>query len=211
MILAMGLYETLLLRDVLRPLLAQLGSRHRLPVAEVRSPVTLRTKLVVFFGSVTVFASGLVLLFVLSPSHALGVMIGSVALALALALGLVLLIVRDMVSPSARSRSAATRWRAASWRGPCRRRARPTRSAASPSPSRRCGARCATSCARPSRSTSTSSARCAAAPRCSSSATRSCTTRSRSCAARRTISSARRSSPRWAASSLASRTRSTTR
>ena len=99
MILAMGLYETLLLRDVLRPLLAQLGSRHRLPVAEVRSPVALRTKLVIFFGSVTVFASGLVLLFLLSPSHALGVMIGSVALALGLALGLVLLIVRDLVNP----------------------------------------------------------------------------------------------------------------
>jgi signal transduction histidine kinase len=99
MILAMGLYETLLLRDVLRPLLAQLGSRHRLPVAEVRSNITLRAKLVVFFGSVAVFASGLVLLFVLSPSHGLGVMIGSVALALALALGLVLLIVRDMVGP----------------------------------------------------------------------------------------------------------------
>jgi signal transduction histidine kinase len=99
MILAMGLYETLLLRDVLRPLLAQLGSRHHLPVSEVRSPVTLRTKLVIFFGSVTVFAAGLVLLFVLSPSHALGVMIGSVALALGLALGLVLLIVRDLVNP----------------------------------------------------------------------------------------------------------------
>ena len=99
MILAMGLYETLLLRDVLRPLLAQLGSRHRLPVAEVRSPVALRTKLVVFFGSVTIFTSGLVLLFVLSPTRSLGVMAGSSALALALALGLVLLIVRDMVNP----------------------------------------------------------------------------------------------------------------
>ena len=99
MILAMGLYETLLLRDVLRPLLAQLGSRHHLPVAEIRSPVALRTKLVIFFGSVTVFTSGLVLLFVLSPSRALGVMIGSVALALCLTLGLVLLIVRDMVTP----------------------------------------------------------------------------------------------------------------
>ena len=100
MIIAMGLYETLFLRDVLRPLLAQLGSRHRLPVSEVRSPVALRTKLVVFFSSVTVFASGLAMLFVLSPTRALGVMVGSVALALALALGLVLLIVRDMVTPS---------------------------------------------------------------------------------------------------------------
>jgi two-component system NtrC family sensor kinase len=98
-LLAMAQYETLLLRDVLRPLLAQLGARHRLPVDEVRAPITLRTKLVFFFSSVTVFTSGLVLLFALSPSHALWVMLASIGLALALALGLVLLIVRDMVSP----------------------------------------------------------------------------------------------------------------
>jgi signal transduction histidine kinase len=99
LLLAMALYETLMLRDVLRPLLAQLGARHRLPVDEVRAPITLRTKLVFFFSSVTVFTSGLVLLFALSPSHALWVMLASIGLALALALGLVLLIVRDMVSP----------------------------------------------------------------------------------------------------------------
>jgi signal transduction histidine kinase len=99
MLLAMAQYETLLLRDVLRPLLAQLGARHRLPVDEVRAPITLRTKLVFFFSSVTVFTSGLVLLFALSPSHALWIMLASIALALALALGLVMLIVRDMVSP----------------------------------------------------------------------------------------------------------------
>jgi len=40
-----------------------------------------------------------VLLFALSPSHALWVMLASIGLALALALGLVLLIVRDMVNP----------------------------------------------------------------------------------------------------------------
>jgi signal transduction histidine kinase len=99
MLLAMAQYETLLLRDVLRPLLAQLGARHRLPVDEVRAPITLRAKLVFFFSSVTVFTSGLVLLFALSPSHALWIMLASIVLALALALGLVLLIVRDMVSP----------------------------------------------------------------------------------------------------------------
>ena len=70
MLLAMALYETLLLRDVLRPLLGQLGARHRLPVAEIRAPITLRAKLVLFFSSVTIFTSGLVLLFALSPSHA---------------------------------------------------------------------------------------------------------------------------------------------
>ena len=46
----------------------QLGARHRLPVDEVRAPITLRTKLVFFFSSVTVFTSGLVLLFALSPT-----------------------------------------------------------------------------------------------------------------------------------------------
>jgi signal transduction histidine kinase len=98
-VLAMGLYETLLLRDVLRPLLGQLGARHRLPVAEVRSPVSLRTKLVLFFSGITVFTAGLVLLFTLSPTHELEKIVGSVVLAFALALGLVLLIVRDMVTP----------------------------------------------------------------------------------------------------------------
>jgi signal transduction histidine kinase len=97
--MAMGLYEALLLRDVLRPLLGQLGARHRLPVAEVRSAISLRAKLVVFFSSVTVFTAGLVLLFAFSPTRALGTILGSVALAFALALGLVLLIVRDMVTP----------------------------------------------------------------------------------------------------------------
>jgi signal transduction histidine kinase len=99
MLLAMALYLTLLLRDVLRPLLGQLGARHRLPVAEIRAPLTLRTKLVFFLGSVIVLASGLVLLFALSPVHAPSAMLGSIALAMALALGLVLLMVRDMVGP----------------------------------------------------------------------------------------------------------------
>ena len=58
MLLAMALYETLLLRDVLRPLLGQLGARHRLPVAEIRAPITLRAKLVLFFSSVTVLHLG---------------------------------------------------------------------------------------------------------------------------------------------------------
>jgi signal transduction histidine kinase len=99
MLLAMALYETLLLRDVLRPLLGQLGARHRLPVAEIRSPITLRAKLILFFLSVTIFTSGLVLLFALSPSHAPSKMVTSIVLALALALGLVFFIVRDMVAP----------------------------------------------------------------------------------------------------------------
>ncbi len=99
MLLAMALYETLFLRAVLRPLLGQLGARHRLPVAEIRAPITLRAKLILFFSSVTIFTSGLVLLFVLSPRHATSTMVASILLALALALGLVAFIVRDMVTP----------------------------------------------------------------------------------------------------------------
>ena len=52
-----------------------------------------------FFSSVTIFTSGLVLLFALSPSHPLSKMLTSIGLALALALGLVVFIVRDMVLP----------------------------------------------------------------------------------------------------------------
>ena len=99
MVLASGLYETLLLRDVLRPLLGQLGSRHRLPAVDVRSKLGLRRKLMLFFGGVVLFSSGLVLLFSLSPQHGPATMVGSTALALALALGLIVLIVRDLVTP----------------------------------------------------------------------------------------------------------------
>ncbi len=99
LLLAMWLYETLLLREVLRPLLGQLGARHRLPVAEIRAPVTLRTKLMTFFASVTVLSSGLAVLFAVSPSRAPSTLLGSIGLALALELGLVMLIVRDMVGP----------------------------------------------------------------------------------------------------------------
>jgi signal transduction histidine kinase len=98
-LLAMALYETLLLRDVLRPLLGQLGARHRLPVSDVRAAAGLRSKLVGFFISVTVITSGLVVLFALSPARTTATVGAAVALVLALSLGLVLLIVRDIVTP----------------------------------------------------------------------------------------------------------------
>jgi len=98
-LLAMGLYEILLLRDILRPLLGQLGGRHYLPVSEVRSSAGLRSKLVGFFLTVTVLTSGLVVLFALSPARQASTLVASVTLVLALAVGLVLLIVRDIVTP----------------------------------------------------------------------------------------------------------------
>ncbi len=97
--LATGLYQTLLLRDVLRPLLGQLGGRHRLPVVGVRSPLGLRAKLVGFFASITILTSGLVLLFAFSPTRDAGLTMGAVVVGAALALGLVVLLVRDLVAP----------------------------------------------------------------------------------------------------------------
>jgi len=98
-LLAMGLYEILLLRDVLRPLLGQLGARHHLPVAQVRSAAGLQGKLVGFFLTVTVLTSGLVVLFAMSPARQASTLGASVLLVLAVSLGLVLLIVRDIVTP----------------------------------------------------------------------------------------------------------------
>jgi len=98
-LLAMGLYEILLLRDVLRPLLGQLGARHHLPVGAVRATAGLRSKLVGFFLTVTVLTSGQVVLFALSPARQTPTLVASVTLALAVSTGLVLLIVRDIVTP----------------------------------------------------------------------------------------------------------------
>ena len=99
MLLAMALYETLLLRDVLRPLLAPAGrapptARRRGPRADHAADeagVLLLQRHRVHLGA------GAAVRAVAQPcalGHA-----GSIALALALALGLVLLIVRDMVNP----------------------------------------------------------------------------------------------------------------
>jgi signal transduction histidine kinase len=98
-VLAMGLYEMLLLRDVLRPLLGQLGARHRLSVAEIRAAAGLRIKLVGFVVTVTVVTSGLVVLFALAPARHTLTLVASLILVLGLSSGLVMLIVRDIVSP----------------------------------------------------------------------------------------------------------------
>ena len=98
-VLAMGLYEMLLLRDVLRPLLGQLGARHRLSVAEIRAAAGLRIKLVGFVVTVTVVTSGLVVLFALAPARHTPTLVASLILVLGLSSGLVMLIVRDIVSP----------------------------------------------------------------------------------------------------------------
>jgi signal transduction histidine kinase len=90
------LYQTLLAQQVLRPLIRHLGSRHALPLDQVRAPLGLRTKLGASLLAVLVAACAFVWLFV--HAHA---MWGHTSLAVAMAaiFGVVLLLVRDIVSP----------------------------------------------------------------------------------------------------------------
>jgi signal transduction histidine kinase len=90
------LYQTLLVQQVLRPLIRHLGSRHALPLGEVRAPLGLRTKLGASLLAVLVAACAFVWLFM--HAHAAW---GQTALAVGLlaGFGIVLLLVRDVVSP----------------------------------------------------------------------------------------------------------------
>jgi signal transduction histidine kinase len=90
------LYQTLLAQQVLRPLIRHLGSRHALPLDQVRAPLGLRTKLGGSLLAVLVAACAFVWLFV--HAHALWGYT-SLAVAMAAIFGVVLLLVRDIVSP----------------------------------------------------------------------------------------------------------------
>jgi signal transduction histidine kinase len=90
------LYQTLLAQQVLRPLIRHLGSRHALPLDQVRAPLGLRTKLSASLLAVLVAACAFVWLFV--HAHALWGYT-SLAVAMAAIFGVVLLLVRDIVSP----------------------------------------------------------------------------------------------------------------
>jgi signal transduction histidine kinase len=90
------LYQTLLAQQVLRPLIRHLGSRHALPLDQVRAPLGLRTKLGASLLAVLVAACAFVWLFV--NAHALWGYT-SLAVAMAAIFGVVLLLVRDIVSP----------------------------------------------------------------------------------------------------------------
>jgi signal transduction histidine kinase len=90
------LYQTLLLQQVLRPLIRHLGSRHALPLEQVRAPFGLRIKLGASVVAALVVSTCFMWLFMRAHApwgHA------SLAVAAVLILGLVLLLVRDVVSP----------------------------------------------------------------------------------------------------------------
>ena len=90
------MYQTFLLQILLRPLIRHLGSRHALPLDQVRSPFGLHAKLGGTMVAVLVSACAFVWLVGRANTPW-----GSAALALALALilGVVLLLVRDVVAP----------------------------------------------------------------------------------------------------------------
>lgn len=54
-----AIYEAVWHRATIRPLLAHLAARHRLPVRDIRTPLSLRTKLLFSFGGLVLFACGL--------------------------------------------------------------------------------------------------------------------------------------------------------
>jgi signal transduction histidine kinase len=60
--LAAGIYETLGHREILRPLLAHLSVRYRIPVRAIAPSLGLRAKLMLSFGGVVVLACGMALL-----------------------------------------------------------------------------------------------------------------------------------------------------
>jgi signal transduction histidine kinase len=90
------LYQTLLAQRLLRPFMRHVGSRHALPLDEVRAPLGLGLKLGASLAAVLVVACGFVWLFV--HAHADW---GRTALVVAIAavVGVVVLLVRDVVSP----------------------------------------------------------------------------------------------------------------
>jgi signal transduction histidine kinase len=94
-----GLYQTLLARHVLRPLMRHLGSRHALPVAEIRARLGLRAKLVVVFAVVSAAAGLLVALAFVTPPGRAGWAVAGVALGALAVVGLVWLVTREIVLP----------------------------------------------------------------------------------------------------------------
>ncbi len=98
-VLASTLYAAMVFRMTLRPLMKHIGSRHHLPVREVRSQVGLRPKLLAFFVGETAIGCGFVSLFDGAPDGAGGWGLLALAMGGGLSLSLVLLMVRELVAP----------------------------------------------------------------------------------------------------------------
>jgi signal transduction histidine kinase len=92
-------YQVLVARQVIRPLMRHLGSRHYLPVAEIRSRVGLRPKLIGVFAGLTAVSSGVAILFAAAPAGRGALAVSALALGAAAVVGLVLLVTRELVAP----------------------------------------------------------------------------------------------------------------
>jgi signal transduction histidine kinase len=93
------LYVIVLGRRILAPLVRHLGSRHALPVAEIRSRVGLGAKLEVVFLVVGLGAAALVVLMAGAPPGHIGWALAGGTGAGAALLGLILLVTRGVVGP----------------------------------------------------------------------------------------------------------------
>ncbi len=89
-------YQTLLLQQVFRPLIQHLGSRHALPLGEVRAPFGLRTKLAALVGTALVSACAFVWL---HDEVSVPWKIAPLIVAMLIVVGLVSLLIRSVVVP----------------------------------------------------------------------------------------------------------------
>jgi signal transduction histidine kinase len=89
-------YQTLLLQQVMRPLIRHLGSRHALPLSDVRAPFGLRVKLGSLVGAALISACAFVWL---HDEVSVPWKIAPLLVAMVIVGGLVLLAIRDVVMP----------------------------------------------------------------------------------------------------------------
>ena len=90
------IYQTFLLQSILRPFLQHLGSRHALPLEQVRAPFGLHAKLGGSLAAVLLTACSFVWLTVRTNVPCGGIVL---AVALAISAGVVALAIRDVVAP----------------------------------------------------------------------------------------------------------------
>ncbi len=93
-----AIYQTLLLQQILRPLIRHLGSRHSLPLEQVRAPYGLRAKLGTTMASALVASCAFLWLQGSGQVHS-SWGVAPLVVAAALIAGILLLIIRDVVAP----------------------------------------------------------------------------------------------------------------
>jgi signal transduction histidine kinase len=93
------IYFIVLGRRTLAPLVRQLGSRHALPIGEIRSRISLGAKLLSVFGVVAATGAGVVALVVRAPAPRAGWAIAAALMGVGALVALVLLVTRALVTP----------------------------------------------------------------------------------------------------------------